>query len=228
MQASTERLDHLGLIAGTIKELGLVELIDERIGTDPRENITTGESIAGMIINGLGFSSKPLSLTPRFFQNKAISSLFRENVIAEDFNANKLSRSLDKVHKYGVEKLFAELSAKACAKEGVRTDVRSLDTTSISLNGEYDVDADEHTIEIKHGHSKDHRADLKQLVHEVVASQDGGVPLMMKSWDGNASDNTIFRERTQFLVEALQGADWSGYLVADSKLYHSKNAEHLQ
>lgn len=44
MQASTERLDHLGLVAGVIKDLGLVELIDERIGTDPREAISTGES----------------------------------------------------------------------------------------------------------------------------------------------------------------------------------------
>lgn len=228
MQASTERLDHLGLVSGVIKDLGLVELIDERIGTDPRETISTGESVAGMILNGLGFSSKPLSLTPRFFQTKAVSSLFREDVKAEDFNANKLSRSLDKVHQYGVETLFSELSAKACAKEGVQTDIRSLDTTSISLTGEYDVDADEHTIKIKHGHSKDHRPDLKQVVHELMVSQDGGVPLMMQSWDGNSSDNTIFRERTKFLVEALKGADWKGCLVADSKLYHAKNAEHLK
>jgi transposase len=228
VQASAERLDHLGLVAGVIKEVGLVELIDERIGTDPRENISTGESIAGMIINGLGFSSKPLSLTPQFFQNKAVSTLFREDVQADDFNANKLSRSLDKVHQYGVESLFAELSAKVCSKEKVQTDYRSLDTTSISLTGEYDVDTDENTIEIKHGHSKDHRPDLKQLVHELVVSQDGGIPLMMKSWDGNASDNTIFRERTKFLVDGLQGSDWSGYLIADSKLYHAKNAVHLK
>ena len=228
VQASTERLDHLGLVAGVIKDLGLVELIDERIGTDPRENISTGESIAGMILNGLGFSSKPLSLTPQFFKNKALSSLFREEVKAEDFNANKLSRSLDKVHKYGVEALFSELSAKACAKENIQTEYRSLDTTSISVTGEYDVDTDENTIKIKYGHSKDHRPDLKQLVHELMVSQDGGVPLMMKSWDGNASDNTIFKERTKYLVDSLKGSNWNGYLVADSKLYHSKNSEHLK
>ena len=228
MQASTERLDHLGLVAGVIKDLGLVKLIDERIGTDCRENISTGESVAGMILNGLGFSSKPLSLTPRFFKNKSVSSLFREEVQAEDFNANKLSRSLDKIYDYGVEALFSELSAKACSKENVTTEYRSLDTTSISLTGEYDVDTDENTIEIKHGHSKDHRPDLKQLVHELVVSQDGGVPLMMKSWDGNASDNTIFMERTRFLVDALKCSDWTGCLVADSKLYHAKNAEHLK
>lgn len=110
----------------------------------------------------------------------------------------------------------------------MQTDIRSLDTTSISLTGEYNVDADEHTIEIKHGHSKDHRPDLKQVVHELMVSQDGGLPLMMQSWDGNSSDNTIFRERTKFLVEALKDVDWKGYLVADSKLYHAKNAEYLK
>ncbi|MCI5165703.1 MAG: DUF4277 domain-containing protein [Candidatus Electrothrix sp. GM3_4] len=29
---SVERLDHLGIVAGTIKDLGLVELIDSHLG----------------------------------------------------------------------------------------------------------------------------------------------------------------------------------------------------
>ncbi|MCK5872746.1 MAG: DUF4277 domain-containing protein, partial [Methylococcales bacterium] len=49
--------------------LKLVELIDEKLGTYPDENISVGESVAGMIINGLDFSNKPLSLTPLFFQH---------------------------------------------------------------------------------------------------------------------------------------------------------------
>ena len=62
-----ERLDHLGVIAGVIKDLGIVELIDARISPEAKEEITTGEAIAGMILNGLGFSDRPLSLTPQFF-----------------------------------------------------------------------------------------------------------------------------------------------------------------
>ena len=36
-QVVVERLDHLGVIAGVIKDLGLVELIDSRIEVDEKE-----------------------------------------------------------------------------------------------------------------------------------------------------------------------------------------------
>ena len=61
-----ERLDHLGLIASTIKDLGLIDMIDARLVPNDQEAITAGEAVAGMILNGLGFANRPLSLTPRF------------------------------------------------------------------------------------------------------------------------------------------------------------------
>ena len=41
MYIRVSRLDHLGIIAGVIKELGIIELIDKRLGTDDMEEITT-------------------------------------------------------------------------------------------------------------------------------------------------------------------------------------------
>jgi len=61
-----ERLDHLGIISGVIKDLGLIERIDARIDPDANEEISTGEAVAGMLLNGLGFTQRPLSLTPQF------------------------------------------------------------------------------------------------------------------------------------------------------------------
>ena len=66
---SVERIDHLGIVAGTIKDLGLVELIDSQLGHYEGETLSAGETVAGMILNGLGFSNKPLSLTPLLFQS---------------------------------------------------------------------------------------------------------------------------------------------------------------
>jgi hypothetical protein len=86
MNVQVEGLDHLGIVAGIIKDLQLVEFIDERIPRDTREEISCGEPVAGMFINGLGFSDRPLTLTPQFFENKALGSLFREGVKAESFN----------------------------------------------------------------------------------------------------------------------------------------------
>ena len=124
-----ERLDHLGIISGVIKDLGLIRMIDERIPPDPEEAITTGEAVAGMILNGLGFSQRPPSLTPQFFANKPLERLFRAEVRAAYFNRFKLGRSLDKVFAYGCDTLFSELSLAVCQQEGVDRRFRHVDTT---------------------------------------------------------------------------------------------------
>jgi transposase len=70
-----ERLDHLGVVASVIKDLGIVEMVDARLGRHDQEEISTGEAVAGMILNGLGFSDRPLTLTPQFFANKPLDLL---------------------------------------------------------------------------------------------------------------------------------------------------------
>jgi hypothetical protein len=75
-----ERLDHFGLIVSVIKNLRLIEMIDARLVPDAQEEITPGEAMAGMIRNGLGFTNRPLSLTPQFFANKPLDLLFRASL----------------------------------------------------------------------------------------------------------------------------------------------------
>src|SRR4029450_1960754 len=223
-----ERLDHLGVVASVIKDLGIVEKVDARLGLHDQEEITAGEAIAGMILNGLGVSDRPLTLTPQFFVNKPLDLLFREGVRAEMFNRFKLGRTLEEAHAYGCDLLFSELSLAVCSQERIDTRFNHLDTTSFSLTGAYVPDSDEHAITITHGYSKDHRPDLKQAILELMVSQDGGVPLMSKSWDGNTSDIEVFQERAQALMATFQGSPSPRYVVADSKLYHEDNAANLQ
>jgi hypothetical protein len=82
-----ERLDHLGLIASVINDLGLVSLVDARLKPDDQEEITPGEALKGMILNGLGFANRPLSLTPQFFAHKPLDLLFRPGVDASMLSA---------------------------------------------------------------------------------------------------------------------------------------------
>src|SRR5438093_9041836 len=199
-----ERLDHLGLIASVIKDLGLIRMIDARIVPDEQEEITPGEAVAGMILNGLGFANRPLSLTPQFFANKPLDLLLRQGIAAEMFNRFKLGRTLDEASAYGCDLLFSELALAVCAQEGIDLRFNHLDTTSFALTGAYIPDSDEQAITITHGHSKDHRPDLKQAVLELMVSQDGGVPFVSKSWDGNTSDTVIFQERAAALLATFQ------------------------
>src|SRR6516162_6989790 len=222
-----ERLDHLGLIAYMIKDLDLISMIDARLVPDEQEEITPGEAVAGMILNGLGFANRPLSLTPQFFANKPLDLLFRPGVRAEMFNRFKLGRTLDEVQAYGCDLLFSELALAVGTRERIDQRFNHLDTTRFSLSGAYVPESDAQAITITHGYSKDHRPDLKQAVLELLVSQDGGVPFVSKSWDGNASDTKIFQERAEALLATFQASPVPRYLVADAKLYTEDNAANL-
>src|SRR5215831_7292683 len=93
-----ERLDHLGLVACMIKDVGLISMLDPRLVPDEQEEITPGEAVAGMLLNGLGFANRPLSLPPQFFANTPLDLRLRKGSQAEMFNRFTLGRTLDEVH----------------------------------------------------------------------------------------------------------------------------------
>jgi transposase len=66
MSASEEiqikNIDHLGIVAGLIDEIGIVEVINEKLGVDKREKISSGQVLKAMILNGLEMVSHPLYL----------------------------------------------------------------------------------------------------------------------------------------------------------------------
>ena len=51
VQIDVQDIDHLGIIAGIVDEIGIVEIIDQEIGTDPREKVSAGQVVKAMIIN---------------------------------------------------------------------------------------------------------------------------------------------------------------------------------
>ena len=56
-QIEVQDIDHLGIVAGIIDEIGLAEEIDRRVGTHPQEHVSSSQAVKAMILNGLGFVS---------------------------------------------------------------------------------------------------------------------------------------------------------------------------
>ncbi|MDQ7003873.1 MAG: DUF4277 domain-containing protein [Ghiorsea sp.] len=52
---SIERLDHLGIIAGVIKDLNIVELIDKRLGSFQGETLSAGGNCGRHDYEWVGF-----------------------------------------------------------------------------------------------------------------------------------------------------------------------------
>lgn len=203
-------------------------MINARLNPDDQEVITPGEAVKGMILNGLGFANRPLSLTPQCFSGKPLDLLFRPGVEADMFNRFKLGRTLDEVNTYGCDLLLSEMALAVCQKEAIDQRFHHLDTTSFSLTGDYVPESDQQAIAITHGYAKDHRPDVQQVVLELMVSQDGGVPLVSKTWDGKASDNQVFQDRAKALLSTFQQSPTPRYLIADSKLSSEANATALK
>lgn len=220
-------LDHLGIVAGIIDEMELVEEVNKKVGLRGKEAISPGQVMKAMILNGLGFLSAPLYLFENFFIGKATEHLIGEGVTAEQLNDDRIGRALDKYYEAGTTKLFTAIALKAAEKFQVEKESVHLDSSSISVEGEYkskeegnQEEEEMKAIKIVHGYSRDKRPDLKQFIIDMVVSGDGDVPLYLKIDDGNADDKSVFVER---LKEFKKQWTFEGICVADSALYTAEN-----
>ena len=60
MSVKIKKSDNLGLVAGIIDEIGIVNKINELIEENNTEKITVGKVVKAMILNGMGLVSSPL------------------------------------------------------------------------------------------------------------------------------------------------------------------------
>ena len=90
-----------------VDELGLPELIDTVVKQDHEQRqVSVGQCVKAMILNGLGFVNRALYLMPHFFKDKPVERLLGEGVAAEHLNDDALGRALDAIYAYGPEALY--------------------------------------------------------------------------------------------------------------------------
>ena len=90
-----------GIVAGLIDEIGIVEVINQKLGVDNREKITAGQVIKALILNSLGMVSSPLYLFSQFFEDKAIEKLNRTGINSEYLNDDKIGILMDDICQLG-------------------------------------------------------------------------------------------------------------------------------
>lgn len=227
----SQRLDHLGIVAGICDEIGLVETIDAQI-KDTGRKISVGVGVKAMILNGLGYVGRALYLTPEFFDNKPVDLLLGEGVDAEDLNDDCLGRALDQLFQHGVTEIFAVVSAKALEVFGIETQSAHLDATSFGLHGDYDNDTascegEPIPIQITHGYSRDKRPDLKQAMVNLICANQASLPTWFQALDGNSSDSKTFGETIAAYMTQFTAEDELPVFVADAALYNAHTLQNL-
>ena len=216
-----KNIGHLGLIAAVFKELKLVERIDEMLPkTSKNVRVSHGQAVLAMVMQGLGYSNNRLYLSPDFYSQVALGTLFDEQIgDPKHLNAFTLARTLDAIYEYGPVHFLSTLCMKIITENRLLTKHIFMDTTSFYVTGKkYKNDG---SIKLTHGYSKDNRADLKQLVYLLATTSDA-LPLYAQARSGNATDGELF-ENTILEIEHRLGKHLKDKLfVIDSSLYSKK------
>lgn len=228
MTIEVSNLDHLGLVAGVIDEIGIVEKINKLLGEHSEEKISKGQVVKGMILNGLGLVSSPLYLFSRFFEGKATEHLLGKGIKAEHLNDDRLGRVLDQLYEKGLNQVFISIILEVVKKYQIEVGTVHLDSSSFKVQGEYQTEERKseeeqpRRIKITYGYSRDHRPDLKQFMMDLVCSSDGDVPLWMRIGDGNESDRKQF---AQIMRDFKTQLKWDSLIVLDSAFYSQENVQ---
>jgi transposase len=232
----TERLDHLGIVAGVCREAGIAEWLDVQAG-EQRRGVSIGTATVAMILNGLGFSNRRLYLVPQYFENKPVEHLLGEGITADMLNDDCLGRTLDWLYEHDVTTLFAGLAFQARRRFGIAAKHLHIDTTSFSVSGDYAslAEGDPMPVAITYGYSRDHRQDLKQWMLALATTHDGDIPVFLRPLDGNSSDKEHLRAAVQAVMTQLRQElpeeqeqriavfDSGGYSEANMKRYNEAN-----
>jgi hypothetical protein len=203
-------------------------MMNARLVPDPPAVLTPGEAVAGMMLKGLGFANRPVSLTPPFLASTPRDLWWHDGVRAEMCNRFKRGRTLDAAEADGGDLRWQELARCVCAHAGIELRFNHLDTTRCARRGEDIPEREAQAMTIAHGDARAHRPDLKPVVLALRGAHDGGLPCGRQRWDGKTSDRAVFQARAQAWLAAFQPAPHPRARLADAKLHHEEHATHLR
>ncbi len=239
-EIQVQTINHLGLIAGIIDEIGIEQIINDAVGIDKREIVTPGQIVKAIILNGLGFISRPLYLFPQFFEDKATEHLIGKGILPEHLNDDRIGRIMNKLYEKGLSSLFLLIALALVKKYQIKIDFSHLDSTSMGLEGKYNQEKitdnfvkektekeliNQIPIKIMKGYSRDHRPDLKQFILDLIVSNDGDIPLFLRVGDGNEQDKAMFGK---IASEYKSMINFETMMIGDSALYTEKNLKLME
>lgn len=165
------------------QQLGLGEFWEARLGAG-REEVPWAKVLELLVVSRLVSPGSEFRLHRQGFDQSAMGDLLGTGfAVAEK---DRLYRCLDRIVEHKTA-LFDHLRQRWQDLFQARFDVLLYDLTSTYLEGE-----GEEIPKAKHGYSRDHRGDCRQVVIALVVTPEGW-PLAYEVMEGNTSDRTTLR-----------------------------------
>jgi len=213
----------LPIVSAYAARIGLVEEIDRLLHC--QMEVSPGRVVLALILDALSGRSALFRLE-QFFADKDVEHLLGEDIPRSKLNDDTLGRVLDRLSAVGSNTVLGSVAIKVMKSFDLDLSHVHHDTTSHKVYGDYllyEWEGHDQPLVITHGFSKDHRPDLKQLVHSLLCV-DHGIPIYSKLLDGNASDKNINRDLIPEMVKRMRTLGREDFIyVADSALITEEN-----
>ena len=213
----------LPIVSAYARELGVVEEINRLC--DRSKGVDAGKVCLALILDTLTGRS-PLFRLEDSFAHLDVELLLGEGISVSQLNDDAVGRVLDSLYEVGTNKVLSAVALRAVKLFDLDVSHVHHDTTSRSVYGDYELLTEGESLPpflITHGFSKDHRPDLKQLIHSLLCVDDG-IPIYTKCEDGNASDKVINKNLIRKMTERMKELGQDNFVyVADSALVTKQN-----
>jgi transposase len=208
--------------------LAMGDVLDQATPHTPaRRDLTVGEAVKAMVLNGLGFLNQALYLVPRFFPHKPTSRRIAPRVAPDQLNDDALGRTLETLYDDGVTALYSLLAATAAERLGLAPRCTHRESTSFHVAGRdtSDDEPSEHVVHRTKGYRRAHRPALNHVMLEWIGEPQAGIPGLMKPRSGNSNAGHEFGDLVHEHLAPRQTTYGPTYLVADSALYREANLQ---
>lgn len=213
----------LPLMALILDEMHFREILLESLPVSKREALPSVDMLKLLVIN-LSVAKDPLYELAQWVESldlRAVGYPVRPNL---RFTDDRFARALDKLYEVDRASLITRLVVSSLKAFDVRFTRIHSDSTTVKAFGRI-PGCTRNGLHLRHGHSKDHRPDLRQLVFQLSISHDGAVPVYHHVYPGNRNDDTIHIETWDRLCEIHGAPDF--LYVADCKLCTKEQLAHI-
>ena len=183
------RIGEIPLLQKISEQLGLETLLSGYLPSHGNEKVSAAESLLLLIYN-ITSGRQPLYELPHWTTQYDGRLFGRDSQLSQTlFNDDRYGRALDKLHEADRASLMTDLVLRLIEVSKLDLSQIHNDSTSIKSTGQMPGSSRD-GLRFARGHSKDHRADLKQIVFSLTLSSDGAVPIHFKTYSGNRTDDT--------------------------------------
>ena len=152
----------LPLVYWAVKKLKLESILEKYIPSHGSEKIPAAKSLM-LILYNLTLGRLPLYELEEWCSKINSKSIGETSIPVGILNDDRFGRSLDKLYDTDRSSLLTEIVSCAVQRFDIDLDVIHNDSTTAKVHGDI-AGQTKDGLEFKHGKSKDHRPDLKQLL----------------------------------------------------------------